>query len=436
MATTTIAEFMESPLVTWAQTISTVTTGSTLEYKDLADGIFLNDVMELIDHRFADVSVQNPVEDVQTRLHNLDALLKNVKFFYHEILKQLIVMGLPNVVKIARHPEGEVGEVRKMLLLVLGCAVQCEKKEEFIENIKQLDLTTQHAIVLHIREITDNAENVFHAPWSCLAEVPSDQLEELSTTVISHLKKLVAERDGYVNLLTEYVQEIVAFQSSSATSPTAMGPSASPKKKTPPGAEVADKNHHLGVELADCKSKLRRMRQEVEEKNETIVELKEELAEKSNLYAKTRQDNLELTQEARAARTYRDELDILRDKASRVDKLDLEINRYKEKLNELDYYRARVDELREDNVVLLDTKTMLEEQLATSHSRLEGLVDLEDELMSAKEKLIKVESERDTQRDRLAELIEEMTKLECEKNLSMSESNTLGKELEELVSGL
>ena len=178
------------------------------------------------------------------------------------------------------------------------------------------------------------------------------------------------------------------------------------------------------------------MRQEVEEKNETIVELKEELAEKSNLYAKTRQDNLELTQEARAARTYRDELDILRDKASRVDKLDLEINRYKEKLNELDYYRARVDELREDNVVLLDTKTMLEEQLATSHSRLEGLVDLEDELMSAKEKLIKVESERDTQRDRLAELIEEMTKLECEKNLSMSESNTLGKELEELVSGL
>ena len=259
MASPSISEFMESPLVTWAQTISSVTTGSSLEYKDLADGIFLHDVMELIDPRFADVAVHNPVDDVPTRLHNLDALLRNVKFFYHEILKQLIVMGLPNVVKIARDPEGEVGEVKKLLLLVLGCAVQCEKKEEFIENIKQLDLTTQHAIVLHIREITDNCENVFHAPWASLAEVPSEQLEELSSTVISHLKKLVAERDGYVNLLTEYVQEIAAFQSSSAASPIIAAP-ASPKK-APPGsdASVADKNHHLGVELADCKSKLRRI---------------------------------------------------------------------------------------------------------------------------------------------------------------------------------
>ena len=119
-----------------------------------------------------------------------------------------------------------------------------------------------------------------------------------------------------------------------------------------------------------------------------------------------------------------------------MDKLDLEINRYKEKLNELDYYRARVEELREDNLVLLDTKSMLEDQLATSHSRLEGLVDLEDELLSGKEKLLRAEAERDVQRDRLAELLEEMTKLEFEKNQSMSESNTLGRELEELVSGM
>ena len=434
-----ISEFMESPLVIWAQTISQSTTGSILEYQDLVDGVFLNDVMELIDPRFSSdvVAVKNPAYDIPSRLHNLDALLKNVKFFYHEILKQLIVMGLPNVVKIARDPEREVEEVQRLLLLVLGCAVQCEKKEEFIENIKQLDLTTQHAIVLHIREITDNPENVFYAPWSSLAEVPSEQKEEVSANLISHLKKLVAERDGCFTLLTEY--GIAAYQSSGAVSLDDAVPPSSPVKKAPPGgasseAGVADKNHHLGVELADCKSKLRRMRQAVEEKSETIAELKEELAEKSNLVAKTRQDNLELTQEARAARSYRDELDILRDKASRVDKLDLEINRYKEKLNELDYYRARVEELREDNLVLLDTKSMLEEQLATSHCRLEGLVDLEDELLGAKEKLTRAEAERDVQRDRLTELMEEMTKLECEKNQSMSESNTLGKELEELVS--
>jgi hypothetical protein len=106
-------------------------------------------------------------------------------------------------------------------------------------------------------------------------------------------------------------------------------------------------------------------------------------------------------QEARAARTYRDELDILREKAGRVDKLDLEINRYKEKLNELDYYRARVEELREDNVILLETKTMLEEQLATSHTRLEALVTLEEELLQTRDMSMRMEEERDDQRERI-----------------------------------
>ena len=53
--------------------------------------------------------------------------------------------------------------------------------------------------------------------------------------------------------------------------------------------------------------------------------------------------NLDLSQDARSARTYRDELDILKEKASRVDKCEAEITKYKEKLNELDFYKARVD---------------------------------------------------------------------------------------------
>lgn len=48
-------------------------------------------------------------------------------------------------------------------------------------------------------------------------------------------------------------------------------------------------------------------------------------------------------QEARAARTYRDELDILKEKASRVDKYETEITKYREKLNELEFYKARVE---------------------------------------------------------------------------------------------
>ena len=50
--------------------------------------------------------------------------------------------------------DNSFGEVRKTLLLILGCAVQCEHKETFVENIKRLDIDVQHAIVEHIKEVS------------------------------------------------------------------------------------------------------------------------------------------------------------------------------------------------------------------------------------------------------------------------------------------
>lgn len=54
-------------------------------------------------------------------------------------------------------------------------------------------------------------------------------------------------------------------------------------------------------------------------------------------------------QDARAAKAYRDELDAVRERAERVDKLELEIQRYREKLSDIEFYKTRVEELREDN---------------------------------------------------------------------------------------
>lgn len=47
--------------------------------------------------------------------------------------------------------------------------------------------------------------------------------------------------------------------------------------------------------------------------------------------------------DARSARAYRDELDALREKAIRVDKLESELSRFKEKLHDIEFYKARVE---------------------------------------------------------------------------------------------
>ena len=73
--------------------------------------------------------------------------------------------------------------------------------------------------------------------------------------------------------------------------------------------------------------------------------------------------------------------------ASRVDKYELELTRLKEKLNELGFYRARVDELRADNSALLDTNQQLSDQLNACHKRIESIVDLENDLLAYKQRI-------------------------------------------------
>ena len=45
-------------------------------------------------------------------------------------------------------------EMTRTLLLILGCAIQSEMKEIFIENIKSLDIEIQHAIMEYIKEVS------------------------------------------------------------------------------------------------------------------------------------------------------------------------------------------------------------------------------------------------------------------------------------------
>jgi hypothetical protein len=44
-------------------------------------------------------------------------------------------------------------EMLRALLLILGCAVQCERKEQFIGSIQCLDVHTQQDIVTYIQEV-------------------------------------------------------------------------------------------------------------------------------------------------------------------------------------------------------------------------------------------------------------------------------------------
>lgn len=88
-----------------------------------------------------------------------------------------------------------------------------------------------------------------------------------------------------------------------------------------------------------------------------------------------------MKQEARVGKAYRDEVDALRDKAERCDRLESEVIKYREKLGDMDYYKSRIEELRQDNRVLEETKEMVEEQLIKIKKRADYAVQLESDLI-------------------------------------------------------
>ncbi|XP_065607059.1 protein Daple isoform X2 [Cyrtonyx montezumae] len=428
--------FLQSPLVTWVKTFGALGGGGEDKlgmYMELADGVLLNRIMLQIDPRPTNQRVNKHVNnDVYLRVQNLTILVRNIKTYYQEVLQQLIVMNLPNVLIIGKDPLSgkSMEEIKKLLLLVLGCAVQCERKEEFIERIKQLDIETQAAIVSHIQEVTHNQENVFDLQWLELPDMAPEELESLSRNMVFHLKRLIDERDECTEVIVDLTQERDYLQSQQPPSPLkASSPDCSPNPASPLSNE--DKQH-LAVELADTKAKLRRIRQELEEKSEQLVDSKHEVEQITLELQKIKQENIHLASDARSARAYRDELDSLREKANRVERLEMELVRCKEKLHDVDFYKARMEELREDNIILIETKAMLEEQLTMARARVDKLHELEKENLQLKSKLHDVELDRDTDKKRIEELLEENMVLEIAQKQSMNESAHLGWELEQL----
>lgn len=291
------------------------------------------------------------------RAKNFDVIVRNLRNLYEDELGQYILC-LPDCALLGHSPDTKEGteQMRLLLTLLLGAAVQCPSKEVFISRIKELDLETQHGIVEIIKQVTDDQTLVLTAEMKGLV-----QQEQMYT----HLLRIMKERDVFHSkwigsLATEQEVNNRDNGSSGILSPGQSNRSTPGTATTPSGGGSGghpnmDPNH-VAVELADLKAKLRKLRQELEEKSEAFIEVKEELDHKASQYEKLRAESHEWYTEARRAAAYRDEVDILRERAERADRFEMEIQKLREKLGDAEFYKSRVEELREDNRMLMETK--------------------------------------------------------------------------------
>ncbi|KAH8339783.1 hypothetical protein KR074_006977 [Drosophila pseudoananassae] len=417
-----IDEFINGALVSWLE--SCLPRAELLAgYTSLLDGHIIHSVWLQIDPE----PQNNPSElnDLNgkslniARAKNFECIVRNLKSLFEEELGQTILV-LPDVFILGHHPESKSGleQMKTLLTLLLGAAVQCPNKELFIARIKELDLETQHAIVALIKQVTDSHSLV----------LTEDSLERLTPqSMFTHIIRLTKERDHmylkWIDLACVEPETAVNDNLVECGQGVSMprSPSNGTATSTPSSSSNSESNH-LAVECADLRSKNRKLRQELEEKSENLLELREELDDKKARFDKLRQESQEWFTEAKRAAAYRDEVDILRERAERADRLEIEVQKYREKLGDSDFYKSRVEELREDNRVLLESKEMLEEQLQRYRKRSEHAISLESEIIKYKQKLNDMALERDVDRSKLEELLEENAQLQLvAKNLNTTQ---------------
>ncbi|XP_011637588.1 girdin isoform X3 [Pogonomyrmex barbatus] len=414
MASSEIDDFLAGPLVTWFA--SCLENPNVLaNYEDLVDGVLLHSVFLQINpeplHDEVASSNGNPV----IRTKNLRTVIQNMKQFYEEELDH-VILKLPDIANLGKEPELYIADMKLLLLLLLGCAVQCPNKEKFITKIKTLHVDMQLAIVECIKQVTDHQDIV----------ITQDAMENANMGYLFiQIKKWIQELDLYREKWRDTALDDSIERNDSSIS--AESEEISKVQQSHPVAKAErEDSHHYAVELADWKSKVRKQRQELEEKTEALLECKEELEHNKALLIKLRQENQELMHEARTAKSYRDELDAVIERADRADRLEIEVTRYREKLTDIEFYKTRIEELREDNRVLMETREMLEEQLSSSRNRADKVLELESEIIKYKQLLNDMALERAADKEKYQELVEENTQLHQLTKAAASEAALTG----------
>uniref|UniRef100_A0A8D3C0E6 Coiled-coil domain containing 88B n=1 Tax=Scophthalmus maximus TaxID=52904 RepID=A0A8D3C0E6_SCOMX len=416
-----IEEFMESALAQWAQLfekmveredgvplysqymeVNSISQSTRNRYLRLTNGIFLNEVMRVIDpNPKTERLYDSGRDDHMLRVQNFSILNRHLRAFYQEDLQQLILMSLPNVAILGQDPltEAAVEELRRLLLLLLGCAVQCENKEMFIQQIQSLDIETQAAIASCIQQVTQDPRMVLPLQWEELVEVEGADLPLVFSSMAKHIQSLLAQRDSHLERIAELNREREA-QADSTTAPLDSHSDGPPQG--------------LALQLADNKAKLRRLKQQLEDKGDQILDYNQEIQTMEEQLKKLQKENRSLQGEVRGMRALRDELDCARERATRAEQLQSELQSCKHKMRSLELTRTQLKEQQQLCAALQETKALLEEQLAGARARCSSLRELERDNLLFRQKIMDVEAERDTERQRVDELLEMNMSLEVD----------------------
>ncbi|XP_074087262.1 coiled-coil domain-containing protein 88B isoform X2 [Macrotis lagotis] len=336
------------------------------------------------------------------RVRGLSHLQTRLRDFYQEELQLLILMPPPDLQMLGFEPLSEeaIEELEGTLKLMLGASVQCEHRELFIRHIQGLSLGVQSELAAVIQEVSQPGTGmVLGLAGPEPGELASSELELLLRSYTEALVKLARERDRATQRLAEMLQDQdeLSLQPEPPQRPSQEGP-----------------HHHLTLQLADVKAQLRRLRQELEEKAEELLDTQGEVQGLEAEIRRLRQEAQVLSGQAKRATLYREEAEMLRERAGRLPRLQEELRRCRERLHVAEAYKGQLEEERALSGALEAARALLEGQLEAARERCSRFHETQRENLLLRARLGEAQVELESTRQQLEQLVEENVELEAE----------------------
>ncbi|KAJ6657112.1 hypothetical protein lerEdw1_002858 [Lerista edwardsae] len=296
---------------------------------------------------------------------------------------------LPDVNLIGEH--SDAAELGRMLQLILGCAVNCEQKQEYIQTIMMMEESVQHVVMTAIQELMSK-----ESPVSAGNDAYVDLDRQLKKTA-EELNEALATKEEISQRCHELDMQVAALQEEKssllAENQVLMERMNQSDSIEDPNSPAGRRHLQLQTQLEQLQEETFRLEAAKDDYRIRCEELEKEISE-------LRQQNEELTNLAEEAQSLKDEMDVLRHSSDKVAKLESQVESYKKKLDDLGDLRRQVKLLEEKNTMYMQNTLSLEEELRKANaarSQLETykrqVVELQNRLSEESKKADKLEFE-------------------------------------------
>uniref|UniRef100_A0A4W5JQW0 Hook microtubule-tethering protein 1 n=1 Tax=Hucho hucho TaxID=62062 RepID=A0A4W5JQW0_9TELE len=393
--------------------LQTFNTGSPCTaVAELTTGVAMSQALHQIDPAWFSKSWLGRIkEDVgdNGRLKVLNSILTSFCPFlsFSLFLSQIQEFPLPDLVKVAEHSDPV--ELGRLLQLILGCAVKCERKQEYIQVIMTLEESVQHVVMTAIQELMSK-ENM--AQFG--AEPPGDVESQLKKA-LEDLADLMAEKEELAQRCHELDVQVTVLQeernSLLAENDVLTDRANQLDSFDDPSTPSGRKHSQLQIQLETLQEENFRLEAAKDDYRIHCEELEKQLIE-------VQHRNDELTSLAEESRALKDELDILRSCSDRAVKLEASVEIYRRKLEDLGDLRRQVKLLEEKNMTYMHNTVSLEEELRKANAARAQLETYKRQVQELHRKL----SEESRRADNLAY---EMKKFEERNDAVMKEKEKI-----------